>query len=125
MHQQFLQLLEQLTVSDNAPRCAAEKQYEAMKSEPSVLPFIPLSMLTVLDDDTVAGHIKKLAAILLRRLVVEEEVSVYRSMDTETYVRALSVSPIKLFEMKGRCIIFVCPFFDTGNLLFDQAFCHA
>ena len=88
MHQQFVQLLEQLTVSDNGPRCAAEKQYEAMKSEPSVLPFIPLSMLTVLDDDTVAGHIKKLAAILLRRLIVEEEVSVYRSMDIETYVRA-------------------------------------
>ena len=91
MHQQFLQLLEQLTVSDNVPRCAAEKQYEAMKSEPSVLPFIPLSMLKVLDDDTTAGHIKKLAAILLRRLVVEEQVSVYRSMDAETYVRASSL----------------------------------
>ena len=125
MHQQFLQLLEQLTVSDNVPRSAAEKQYEAMKSEPSLLPFIPLSMITVFDDDSVPEYIKKLAAILMRRLVVEEEVSVYRCMDAETYVQASSASPLKLFKTKRRCITFICSFFYTGNKGFDLVCCHA
>jgi hypothetical protein len=88
LHEQFVQLLVQLTIADNAARSAAEKQYQGMKSDPAVLPFLPLSLLSVLDDDTVLGHIKQLAAVLLRRMLVEEEVSVYRSMNPETCVRS-------------------------------------
>ena len=87
LQEQFVQLLLQLTVVDNALRSAAEKQYQGMKSDATVLPFLPLSLLCVLDDDTVLGHVKQLAAVLLRRLLIEEEVSVYRSMDSQTFVR--------------------------------------
>jgi hypothetical protein len=83
-NQQFLQLLEQLTVSDNSIRCASEKQYELMKADSSILPFLPLSMLSALSDELVASHVRQLAAVLLRRLLVEQEVSVYRSMDIDT-----------------------------------------
>lgn len=80
IHQQFVHLLEQLTASDNLLRNSAEKQYEAIKLDPSMLPLLPLSMLAVLGDDAVAAHIKQLAAVLLRRLLIEEEVSIYRIM---------------------------------------------
>lgn len=83
IHQQFVLLLEQLTASDNHLRNTAEKKYESIKLDPSMLPLLPLSMLSVLGDEAVAAHIKQLAAVLLRRLLIEEEVSIYRIMDTD------------------------------------------
>lgn len=90
-HQQFVQLLEQLTVGDNAIRSASEKHYESMKADAVVLPFLPLSLLEALADDTVAGHVRQLAAVLLRRLLVEQEDSVYRAMDIEKLVLYKSI----------------------------------
>lgn len=85
-HQQFVQLLEQLTISDNSARSNAEKQYDTMKGDMSILPHLPISMLTTLADDSVPNHIRQLAAVLLRRLLVEDDPSVYISMDTILYV---------------------------------------
>ena len=85
-HQLFVQLLEQLTIADNAIRSASEKHYEVMKADVSVLPFLPLSLLEALADTTVAAHVRQLAAVLLRRLLVEQEDSVYRSMDLDKLV---------------------------------------
>lgn len=80
---QIVQLLEQLSVSDNVARCAAEKQYEAMKADSSILPYLPLSILAALSDETAAAQTRQLAAVLLRRMLVEQEVCVYRVMDAE------------------------------------------
>lgn len=92
--EQFIQLLEQLTIADNTIRSAAEKRYQGMKSDPALLPFLPLSLLSVLDDAAVLGHIKQLAAVLLRRSLIEEDVSVYRSMSTETFVLSFCISVV-------------------------------
>jgi hypothetical protein len=82
-NKQIVHLLEQLSVSDNVARSAAEKQYEAMKADPSILPYLPLSILAALSDETAAAHTRQLAAVLLRRMLLEQEVSVYRVMDAE------------------------------------------
>ena len=94
-HQQFVQLLEQLTIADNAARSASEKRYEGMKADASILPFLPLYLLEALGDASVAGHVRQLAAVLLRRLLVEQEDSVYRSMDVDKLVSCSNV-PIEM-----------------------------
>ena len=99
-HQQFVQLLEQLTVGDNAIRSASEKHYESMKADAVVLPFLPLSLLEALADDTVAGHVRQLAAVLLRRLLVEQEDSVYRAMDIEKLVLYKTILIIRLQQIQ-------------------------
>jgi hypothetical protein len=82
-NKQIVQLLEQLSFSDNVARSAAEKQYEAMQGDPSILPYLPLSILAALSDETTAAHTRLLAGVLLRRLLVEREISAYRVMDAE------------------------------------------
>ena len=121
-HQQFIQLLEQLTIADNAVRSASEKRYEGMKADASVLPFLPLYLLEALGDATVAGHVRQLAAVLLRRLLVEQEDSVYRSMDVDKLV---SCSPIciEIIRKYQTCSDFTrIHFVLLGSFNFGQIF---
>ena len=80
----FVNFLQQLTVADKSTRQAAEQRYEFLKAgeEAGVLPLL---LLEVIGSGTVNMDYRQLAAVLLRRLLVEEENSFYFKMETERY----------------------------------------
>ena len=76
----FALLLKQLTVADNFSRQSAEAQYSILKAEANVIPF---SLLSVACDQTIEPHIRQLSAVLVRRLLVEDEESVFHRMNKQ------------------------------------------
>jgi hypothetical protein len=81
---QLTQLILLLSSSDNAARSAAEQQYAALKADPINRVALPLNLLFVLGDANVAAGSRQLSAVLLRRLLVEEESSYYHLLDVNT-----------------------------------------
>jgi hypothetical protein len=67
----FITLLEALNIPDNEVRAAAEAEYERMKQTPSSR--LPLLLLASLQHVAAARHIRVLSAVLLRRLLIQDE----------------------------------------------------
>ena len=73
-------LLSKFTVADNTVRTAAEQQYEALKKGDQCV-IIPLSLLQSIGDHALAPHLRQLAAVLLRRMLIEDCDGIYSKMD--------------------------------------------
>lgn len=95
---QFANLLETLTVPNNVIRQAGEKQYTLLKeNDGGLLSFLLLSVkqrmyaslysskLQVVRLDRYEPNIRRLAAVLLRRIVIQDENSVYDQIDEQGY----------------------------------------
>lgn len=77
--QHFIQLLEKLVVSDNVIRSNAENDYRNMQLEGG--DNLSLALLYVIQNSGVPDHLRQLAAVLLRRYLIEEnDGSVYQEM---------------------------------------------
>ena len=81
----FNDWLELLMTPDNATRAHAESQYNGMKE--SRLNTLPFQLLQCCVDGTAKMPVRKLAVVLLRRLLVKEEesMSYYHDLDPERY----------------------------------------
>lgn len=79
----FVNLLTQLTVADNASRQSAEAQYATLKSDVNSIPF---ALLACGCDTSVDTHIRQLSIVLLRRLLIEEEESIFNRMNKNKLV---------------------------------------
>lgn len=79
--QEFVTLLENLTVINNNLRSSAERQYEMMKITPES--FLPLKLLSVVVESSVSNNIRRLSAVLLRRIMIDDENSIYNQLDQE------------------------------------------
>ena len=73
-----VELVAQLSSNDNSIRADAEKRYELLKTNNVVSVQIPTMMVNILVDESVAPEKSLLAAVLLRRLLLETEI--YRKM---------------------------------------------
>ena len=77
--QNFIELLEKLVVADNSLRANAESEYKKMQSEGG--DHVPLALFQVIKTVNIADHLRQLAAVLLRRLLIEDnDGSVYSEM---------------------------------------------
>jgi hypothetical protein len=74
----FVLLLKQLTVPENLVRQAAETQYGTLKSDANSIPF---SLLAVTCDSSVETYVRQLSSVLLRRMLVEDENSIFDAMN--------------------------------------------
>lgn len=74
----FSSFLENLTTPNNAVRAAAESEYDRLKGDPSSrLPFL---LLNCLQNASTKINIRVLSAVLLRRLLIQDEDSGYHKM---------------------------------------------
>ena len=73
----FTELLNQLFSSDNVARAEAERQFQQLKADPTTMVQVPSMLLSLVSSDasagTVTGTHRQLAAVLLRRMLLEEE----------------------------------------------------
>ena len=73
----FTELLNQLSSSDNVARAEAERQFQQLKADPTTIVQVPSMLLSVVSSDasvgTVAASHRQLAAVLLRRMLLEED----------------------------------------------------
>eukprot|EP01041_Mallomonas_annulata_P004290 gene4290-8528_t len=77
--EQFILMLEELSLPDNTIRSNAEIKYENLRQLSG--DSLSLSLLSVLLNPTVIKpHLQILAAVLLRRILVQQEPSAYRGM---------------------------------------------
>ena len=74
----FTDILVKLTVGDNSIRAAAEQHYDALKRTEGNI--VVLSLLQTISDAAVPLHIRELAAVLLRRLLIENSDGIFRKM---------------------------------------------
>lgn len=72
---EFFTLLPQFTVIDNQQRYAAETRYAALLRDQA--DYCVFGLLQVLAGSQVEAHIRQLAAVLLRRTLVDDEESIY------------------------------------------------
>ena len=72
---EFFTLLPQFTVVDNQLRYAAETRYSALLRDQA--DYAVLGLLHVLGSNQIEGHIRQLAAVLLRRSLIDDEESIY------------------------------------------------
>jgi hypothetical protein len=78
----FNEILHSLVVADNAVRGEAEQRYEILtKGDDCVL--LPQALLQFISDPLMAFHIRQLAAVLLRRMLIEDYNGIYRKMTLE------------------------------------------
>ena len=87
-------LLGHLLSSDNALRSEAEKTYQQWKTEPSVRVLVPSMLLSVVsgvDGSTCTPEQRQLSAVLLRRLLLED--NLYNQMDVTMYVSTTLIIP--------------------------------
>ena len=78
---EFIHLLHSLSSADNNVRSAAENTYNMMKQQSG--DDLPINLLNVLPHADVPIHIRKLAAVLLRGVMVEQELSSFQSMSPQ------------------------------------------
>ena len=73
----FTELLNQLSSSDNGARAEAERQFQQLKADPSTMVQVPSMLLSLVSSDASAGTVtaahRQLAAVLLRRMLLEED----------------------------------------------------
>ena len=74
----FIALLEGLSSPDGTLRVSAEQHYEALKKESG--DRLPMFLIETIPKFEIQVHLRKLSAVLLRRILIEQEESVYRSM---------------------------------------------
>jgi len=91
----FIALLDSLGQSDNNIRQLAEKQYQTILDDAyntlsptssSTSLFLLSSLLKVLSDSSISLHIRQLSTILLRRILTQEENSIYYKLDNNTQI---------------------------------------
>ena len=83
----FVNFLSALSSSDNSIRHAAEIKYKCLQDEKGdALPLLLLQTAirhsSSANETVIPQHIRKLSAVLLRRLLIEQEESAYISMTT-------------------------------------------
>jgi hypothetical protein len=78
---EFASLLRHLTVPDNQVRQQAEQQYNVFLKEQSDV--ATGGLLKVLSDSSIEVHIRQLAAVLLRRCLIDAEESIYFKISNE------------------------------------------
>jgi hypothetical protein len=79
------EILQTLVVGDNVLRGQAEQRYEALKRSSNCI-MLPPALLHTIGDVTKPIHIRQLAAVLLRRMLVEDcNDGPYKNMSVERY----------------------------------------
>ncbi len=78
---EFFSLLPQFTVIDNQLRYAAETRYSAVLRDQA--DYAVYGLLQVLAASHAEPHIRQLAAVLLRRSLIDDEESIYFRMSTQ------------------------------------------
>jgi hypothetical protein len=92
--QEFFVLLSQLTVVDNQLRSQAEQHYQTLLKDQGDQAI--LGLLAVLCSVQIENHIRQLAAVLLRRCLIDDEESIYFRLAVARYVRS-SISSCVVF----------------------------
>jgi hypothetical protein len=74
----FTELLDHLSSSDNVARAEAERQFQQLKADPTTMVQVPSMLLSLVSSadasaGTVAAAHRQLAAVLLRRMLLEED----------------------------------------------------
>ena len=102
----FLALLQDLGSGDNAVRNQAEKNLKANNNMNGQLPFYLLSSVT---STSVPGHVRTLAAVLLRRELMKDD-SMYHAIATPEAQSAFRLTMLKAVDtdedmkMRGRIV---------------------
>lgn len=84
---EFIQILSNLSSSDNPIRLSAEERYQSLQREGGDV--LALLLLNTLSSSSISppipDYIRKLSVILLRRLLIEQEESLYHHLSSQGY----------------------------------------
>lgn len=86
---EFYNILRNLTVPDNVLRQAVEAQYQSILRETPDVTIVGL--LSVLSSSSFEIFIRELAAVLLRRSLIDSEESIYFSLKAQTQTQLQSI----------------------------------
>jgi hypothetical protein len=79
-HAEFIHILSILSSEDNQQRALAEERYKSLQNEGGDgLALLLLNTLST-TNQTIPSYLRKLSIILLRRLLIEQDESVYHHM---------------------------------------------